>query len=148
MIPRDEALRLVRNTSKYAHALVVSIVMGGIARKFGEDEGEWELVGLLHDLDYDEVEDDMSLHGVVASERLKGRLPEKSLYAIKAHDYRTGFKPKSRLDTALIAADSLAVLIEKTGKKTEELDVETLRVELEKLSVNQPWHKSNIQKCE
>ncbi len=45
MISRDEALRLVRNTSKYAHALVVSIVMGGIARKFGEDEGEWELVG-------------------------------------------------------------------------------------------------------
>lgn len=148
MIPRDETFQLVRNTSKYAYALVVSIIMSGLARKFGEDEGEWELVGLLYDLDYDEVRDNMSMHGVVASERLKGRLPENCLYTIKAHDYRTSFKPKSRLDKALIATDPMAVLIEKTGNKTEELDVETLRAELEKLSVNQPWHKSNIEKCE
>ncbi len=148
MISWDEALRLVRDTSKYAHALVVSVVMGGLARRLGEDEGEWGLVGLLHDLDYDEVGDDMSWHGVVASERLKGRLPEDCLYAIKAHDYRTGFKPKSKLDKALIATDSLAVLIEKTRKKTEELDIETIRAELENISVSQPWHKSNILKCE
>jgi predicted hydrolase (HD superfamily) len=147
MISRDEALRLIRNTSKYGHALIASVIMRGLARFLREDEREWELVGLLHDLDFDEARDDMSRHGVVASERLKGRLPEHCLYAIKAHDYRTGFKPKSRLDEALMAADSLAVLIEKTGKKAEELDVETLRAELENISANQPWHKSNILKC-
>ena len=148
MISLDEALRLVRDTSKYAHVLIVSVVMRGLARDLSEDEREWELVGLLHDLDFDEVRDDMRMHGVVASERLKGKLPENCLYAIKAHDYRTGFKPKSRLDEALITADSLAVLIEKTGKETEELDVEILLAELEKISVSQPWHKSNILKCE
>jgi hypothetical protein len=119
MISRDEALRLIRNTSKYAHALIASIIMRGLARFLREDERAWELVGLLHDLDFDEVRDDMSRHGVVASERLRGRLPEDCLYAIKAHDYRTGLKPKSRLDKVLIAADSLAVLIEKMGKKAE-----------------------------
>lgn len=148
MISRDEALRLVRNTSKYAHALIVSIMMGELARNLGEDEPEWQLVGLLHDLDYDEVRDNMSEHGVVASERLKGRLPEDCLYAIKAHDYRTGFKPRSRLDKVLRATDSLAILIEKTGRSLEELNVETLRAELEDISVNQPWHKNSILKCE
>lgn len=62
-------------------------------------------------------------------------------YAIKAHDYRTGFKSKSRLDTTLIATDFLAVLMEKTGKKPEELDVESPSAEFEKLSANEPWHK-------
>jgi len=148
MISRNEALRLVRDTSKYAHALIVSVMMRELARNLGEDELEWDLVGLLHDLDYDEVGDNMSMHGVVTSERLKGRLSEDCLYAIKAHDHRTGFKPKSRLDKALIAADSLAVLIEKTGKKPEELDVVRLRAELENISASQRWHKGNILKCE
>jgi len=62
----------------------------------------------------------MSKHGIVASEILKGKLPETCLYAIKCHDYRTGFKPKSKLDNALIVADTLAVIIEdikRSGKK-------------------------------
>lgn|GEM_PF-3657806 len=47
---------------------------------------------------------------------LKDKLPEKAVYAIKAHDYRTGFKPESMLDKALIAADSAAILMEKSWK--------------------------------
>lgn len=45
MISRDEALRLVRNTSKYAHVLKVSVMMGELARVLGKVEREWELVG-------------------------------------------------------------------------------------------------------
>ncbi|MEM0096562.1 MAG: hypothetical protein QW734_09180 [Candidatus Bathyarchaeia archaeon] len=47
---------------------------------------------------------------------MKDKLPEKAVYAIKAHDYRTGFKPESMLDKALIAADSAAILMEKSWK--------------------------------
>jgi putative nucleotidyltransferase with HDIG domain len=148
MISRDEALRLVRSTSKYAHALMVSCMMKTLAKALNEDEEEWMLVGLLHDLDYDRVKNDMKMHGVVAAEMLKGKLPRKCLYAIKAHDYRSGFKPESKLDKALIATDSLASLIEKMEMEVEELTAEKLRVGLENISAASPWYKSNVLKCE
>lgn len=106
MISRKSALEFVRNTSKYTHALVVSAIMSKLAARLNENSQEWELVGLLHDLDYDEVRSDISKHGVVAAERLKDKLPDDCLYAIKAHNYRTGYKPRTKLDIALIATDS------------------------------------------
>jgi hypothetical protein len=49
MISREEALRLIKKTSKYSHALVVSGIIRELAKKLGEDEKKWEIVGLLHD---------------------------------------------------------------------------------------------------
>jgi putative nucleotidyltransferase with HDIG domain len=148
MISQDEALRLVKNTSKYSHALMVSFMMKELARALKENEKEWMLTGLLHDLDYDRVKNDMKMHGVVAAEMLKGKLPEKCLYAIKAHDYRSGFKPKGKLDKALIATDSLASLIERVGLETEKLNVKKLWMRLENISATNPWYKCNVMKCE
>jgi predicted hydrolase (HD superfamily) len=68
-----------------------------IAKKLNEDAGLWKIVGLLHDLDYDEVKGKMQRHGIVAAEKLKGKLPKEALHAIKAHDHRTGFNPKAEL---------------------------------------------------
>ncbi|MEM3700571.1 MAG: hypothetical protein QXL57_06875 [Candidatus Bathyarchaeia archaeon] len=70
------------------------------------------------------------------------------VYAIKVHDYRSGIKPKSKLDKALIATDSLASLMEKMGIEVEKLSVEKLRAELENVSATSPWYKSNVLKCE
>jgi putative nucleotidyltransferase with HDIG domain len=134
MISKNEALRLVKGTSKYSHALMVSCMMKELAKALNENEVEWMLVGLLHDLDYDMVKNDMKMHGVVAAKMLEAKLPEKCLYAIKAHDYRSGFEPKGKLDKALIATDSLASLIEKMGMEAEKLNVEKLRVKLENVS--------------
>ena len=75
------------------------------------NEKEWELVGLLHDLDYDIIEGDVRRHGFIASEMLEGKLRPECLHAIRAHDYRTGVKPQSAIDKALIAADCIWGLI-------------------------------------
>ena len=147
MISKKEALMLVRNCSKYSHLLLASKLMRRLAEKLGEDSLEWELVGLLHDLDFDEARSDMSKHGVIAAQRLKDELPEHCLYAIKAHDYRTGFEPKSRLDHALVAVDSLALLMEEVQGDLEKPDKHDLKDKLERLSSEEPWHKSNIQQC-
>jgi len=147
MISEDEAIQLVKNTSKYSHALLVSAIMAELAKQLNEDVKLWRIVGLLHDLDYDEVREDMRKHGVAAAEKLKGRLPEEAIYAIKAHDYRTGFKPKRRLDKALIAADSAAVLMDKMEESGIELNPETFLMEIEKASKTTPWHKDNIMRC-
>jgi len=145
MISKEEALRLIKESSKYSHALIVSSVMRRLARGLGEDEEKWEIVGLLHDLDYDRVKDNMTKHGIVTSETLRGRLSEDCLYAIKSHDYRTGYKPKSKLDKALIIADTLASIIEKV-EKSRELSVEKIKEEIERVSDKQPWYKDNLGK--
>ncbi|MCD6240763.1 HDIG domain-containing protein [Candidatus Bathyarchaeota archaeon] len=147
MISKQEALKMIRNTSKYSHSLMVSAIMRRLAERLGENAEEWEIVGLLHDLDYDQTRNDMSKHGIVASEILKGKLPETCLYAIKCHDYRTGFKPKSKLDNALIVADTLAVIIEyikRSGK--EKLKPEEVKEKILKISENKPWLKDNLQR--
>lgn len=148
VISWDEALCLVRNTSRYDHVLMVSAIMEKLARKLGESVQEWGLVGLLHDLDYDEIGGDMSRHGVVAAEKLKGKLPEHCLYAIKAHDYRTGFKPRSRFDKILIAVDTVTIVIEKSRKTVKQIDAAVLLEEVERASIRQPGVKKNVLICE
>ena len=147
MISFDEALSLVKDTSKAAHVVVVSRIMRELALRIGENRQEWELVGLLHDLDYDETKTERNRHGVIASNRLKGRLPEHCLHAIRAHDYRTGVAPRSRLDKALIAVDSATLLMDRVGLRFAGPSVETLRRTLEGL-VDQPWLRRNILEIE
>ena len=61
MIPhtptRDEAFALLKefnqNESLLKHALAVEGVMRYAARKRGEDEEKWGVIGLAHDLDYE-----------------------------------------------------------------------------------------------
>ncbi len=148
MISENEALQLIKNSSKYNHAIMASQIMEELARTLGENADEWKIVGLLHDLDHDETRDAPHQHGIVASEKLKGRLPEHCIHAIRAHDNRTGLKAESKLDKALVASDSLANLIEKMDKTASELSVTTLRVELESVSLKKTWFKNNIWQCE
>lgn len=146
MISKEEALRLIGKSSRYSHSLDVAAILDKLAERLGEDRTTWEIVGLLHDLDYDQVRDNMKRHGIVTSEILRDKLPEDCLYAIKSHDYRTGFKPKGKLDTALIIADSLAVIIERI-KNRESLSAKKLRREIERSSAKAPWHKENLLRC-
>jgi len=112
--------------------------MKGLAERLGEDAAEWELVGLLHDLDHDIVKGDMSRHGVVAARNLEGRLSEAGLYAIKSHDHRAGFAPRSQMDRSLIAADALAIFIEDQGIGEVE-GKEDLAAKLKDESARKPW---------
>ena len=145
MISKEEVLKLIKETSKYSHSLIVSYIMCKFAIKLEGDSETWEIVGLLHDLDIDQVEDNMSKHGIKANEFLKGKLSEDCLYAIKNYDYRTGFKPKSTLDKALIIADSLASIIE--GIKEMPLSIERIEAEIERVSVQEPWLRDNLIMC-
>jgi len=116
---REEALEFVKERVKddrlFKHMLAVEALMRACARRLGEDEELWGLVGLLHDVDYEATKDDPKRHGLVSADLLKGLLPEDALDAIRAHNELTGFKCESRLAKALKACDQLSGLIVATA---------------------------------
>ena len=120
--------------------------MHKLASRLGEDETKWELVGLVHDLDYDLVRDDMSQHGILASKQLKGKLPADCLFAIKSHDYRTGFKPQSTVDKALSLADLRVWITEKVDSNIS--TIEELNSAIERIVTEEPWLNKKSLRCE
>jgi putative nucleotidyltransferase with HDIG domain len=94
------------------HMLAVEAAVRGYARRFGEDEELWGVVGLLHDFDYERWPNppDHPLQGAaILQER---GYPEEVIYAIKSHaDYLTDCPRVSRLDKTLYACDELSGFI-------------------------------------
>jgi hypothetical protein len=144
MISWAEAMNLLLETSKVEHSLLVSNILGEVAKELGENEEEWKLVGLLHDLDYDETKSRRTRHGVVAAKRLAGKMPTRCLHAIRTHDYRSEFKPKTTLATTLIIVDSLVAAIEDAHINRADLSVELLTTKLETVFKEKPWLRTNI----
>jgi putative nucleotidyltransferase with HDIG domain len=110
---RDDAYALVcedtASESLRRHMLAVEAAMRAYARRFGEDENTWGIVGLLHDFDYERWPNppDHPLKGAaILTER---GYPDFVIYAIKSHaDYLSDCPRVSRLDKALYACDELA----------------------------------------
>ena len=86
------------------HILAVEAGMRRLAEHFNEDVEYWGLIGLVHDLDYNETKKDEKRHTFITEDWLKEyELPEEMLYAIRAHP---GHVPcRSRLDWALYTVD-------------------------------------------
>ncbi len=112
--------------------------MSALAEYFQIDKEEWVVAGLLHDLDYDKIDRDMSKHGLVAASLLEGKVSERVLHAIMSHDHRTGIEPVTRLDKSLKFADSFAVLLEDQSIGTVP-DTDELSRLIESESKIKPW---------
>ena len=138
LISKEEVLDLIAGSTKHEHSILVSRIMKRLAERFGEDPAEWELVGLLHDLDYDLINGDMTRHGIMATKMLEERLSEEGLYAIKAHDHKTGFAPLSLIDRSLIAADAVAIFIE-DEERDDDYRGEALLAKLDMKNTDKPW---------
>ncbi|MCD6403878.1 MAG: HDIG domain-containing protein [Nanoarchaeota archaeon] len=155
---REEALVLVKekvsNQNLIKHMIAVGAIMRGLARKLGEDENLWEVVGILHDIDYEETKDNWKEHALKSAKMLEGKLPEEALYAIKAHNFEnTGVMPKREMDYALIASDALSGLIVASAlvmpsKKLEEVKVKTLMRKFKSKDFARKVSRENILYCE
>src|SRR5581483_7904783 len=113
---RADALALlneyVKDPSLIRHMLAVEAAMRAYARKLGQDEEKWGLVGLLHDFDYERWPDPPD-HPLKGADILRERgYPEELIYAIKSHaDYLPDCPRVHLLDKALYACDELCGLI-------------------------------------
>lgn len=113
---RDEALKLVKekikNQNLIKHSLAVETCLKGLARNFKEDEEEWGIAGLLHDIDYEETKDDPQKHSVVGADFLKKLGLDKEIFeAVKTHNEAHGIVPETLLAKSLYCVDPLTGLI-------------------------------------
>ncbi|KAF5415695.1 MAG: hypothetical protein C5S38_03730 [Candidatus Methanophagaceae archaeon] len=130
--------------------LAVSRIMEALADKQAipeEEKGKWALVGLLHDLDYEQTKDNFEEHGLITAEMLKGELPEECLHAIRAHNARTGVAPDNVMAKALIAADAVSGLIVPT-RKLSEVKAKSLKKKFGDKSFARTVSRENIMVCE
>ncbi len=134
MIEIEKAEEMVRervdteNLRKHMYA--VSAIMRKLAERLGEDPKLWEVVGLLHDIDYEETKDKPEEHAKRSAEILGHRLPEEALKAIRAHNFEyLNVGPESDFDNALIAADAISGLIVATALVMPNSRLDEARVE-------------------
>ncbi len=112
---RSEAWNLLceytKNENLRKHALAVEACVRAYARRFGEDEEKWSVVGLIHDFDY-EVYPNAPDHPLKGSEILKEKgVSEEIRRAILGHADYTGVPRDTRLAKVLFACDELAGFI-------------------------------------
>ncbi len=93
------------------HALAVEAVMRHIARKRGEDEEAWGLVGLIHDVDYEKHPTEHLQHTETLL-RDQG-WPEEFIRAVLAHGWGicTQVEPETPMEQTLYAIDELTGLV-------------------------------------
>ncbi|MDO8490877.1 MAG: HDIG domain-containing protein [Dehalococcoidia bacterium] len=134
---RDEALAAVqanvKNQNLIKHMLATEAIMKTLARKLGQDEGEWGLAGLLHDIDIELTNADLSVHGRPGAE-MAGKLgaSPQVVHAILCHNEALGAPRASLLDKALYCIDPLTGLVTagaliRPDKKLAGLQVQSLK---------------------
>ena len=115
-VDRQEALEeltgRLTNVNLIKHSLAVEAIMRSLAEYFKENEENWALSGLFHDIDYDKTINEPLKHGVLGAEILENLgLDNAVVYAVKAHNDRLGIVRKRKLDKALYSADPVSGLI-------------------------------------
>jgi putative nucleotidyltransferase with HDIG domain len=136
-VTRDDAWVLLTaetpSVNLQKHMLAVEAVMRAYARRFGEDEQTWGLVGLLHDLDYEKHPSQEAGHPFAGVEMLRQRgFPEPLCRAILSHADYSGVPRETRMEKTLFAADELsgfviAVALVRPSRAIAEVDVASVR---------------------
>ena len=112
---REQAFALLlqynSNISLLNHARSVEATMRYMARKRGEDEDKWGVIGLVHDLDYEQFPEQ---HCQKTQEILEANdWPEDYVRAVLSHGWGicTNIEPQSELEKTLYAIDELTGLV-------------------------------------
>jgi putative nucleotidyltransferase with HDIG domain len=136
---REEAYGLLteynKNESLIKHALAVEGVMRYVARKRGEDEEKWGIIGLVHDLDYEQFPNE---HCRKSEEILKANdWPEEYIRAVVSHGWGicSDVEPQTDLEKVLYTIDELTGLVVTTALVRPSKSV----LDLKAKSVKKKW---------
>ncbi len=133
---REEAFSLLQKYNKepfhILHGLTVEGVMRYFAKELGEDEDYWGIVGLLHDVDFEQYPEE---HCKKCIDILKQeKYPEEMIHSICSHGFGicSDIEPTKEMEKILYATDELTGLIGATikmrpSKSVKDLEVSSLK---------------------
>jgi predicted hydrolase (HD superfamily) len=137
---RDKAFELFKKFNKsdslLKHALSVESVMRYMARKNGQDEEKWGIIGLVHDLDYEMYPEQ---HCTMTEKILKeNNWPEEYIRAVLSHGWGlvTDVQPVSQLEKTIYAMDELTGLVATSALVRPSRSV----LDMEARSVKKKWN--------
>ena len=154
---RSDAYALVcqytQSESLRRHMLAVEAAVRAYARKFGEDEEKWGIVGLLHDFDYERYpEVAANGHPIRGAEILMEKgVDEVVVRAILAHAAEvTGAEPESPLEKTLVAVDELtgfliAVALVRPSKSILDVEVRSVKKKWKDKAFAAPVNREEIE---
>jgi len=123
------------NANLVKHALAVEAAMRTYARKFGEDEELWGIVGLLHDFDYERYPN-LEEHPFRGVQILRQRgYPETVIRGVLAHAPHTGQPRDTLMEKTIFAVDELcgflvACALVRPGKSIMGMEVKSVKKKL------------------
>jgi putative nucleotidyltransferase with HDIG domain len=136
---REEAWKLFlqHNSTEglIAHALSVEAVMRHYARLYGEDEAKWGVIGLVHDIDYEEFPQEhcKKSPGILS----EAGFPPEYIHAVVSHGWGicTDVEPTERMEKVLFAVDELTGLVKATALMRPSRSI----LDMEASSVKKKW---------
>jgi len=137
MEKREEAFAVLNKYVKgdfyIKHSLAVEAIMRALAERLDPDHiEEWGIAGLLHDLDEESCpwQEDMKVHGPKSREILieEGFGDDTLYHAIMAHNPKCGYRAKTKLEYALLAADPMSGFIAAIAKGYPDQKVNSVKV--------------------
>lgn len=158
-ITREAALALLREQVKsenmVRHCLASEAVLRALARRLGEDEEQWGLAGLLHDVDVELTNADLSVHGLEAEKLLAARGVDPVIVdAVKRHnELAHDLKRETKLHHALAAGETITGLITATAlvypdKKLASVKVKSVTKRMKEKAFAASVSRDIIRECE
>lgn len=125
-----------KSESLLKHALAVEGVMRYMARKYGEDEEKWGVIGLIHDLDYEMYPEK---HCTMTKKILEeNNWPEEYIRAVLSHGWglASNVEPVTLLEKTIYAIDELTGLVVTSALVRPSKSV----MDMEARSVRKKWN--------
>jgi putative nucleotidyltransferase with HDIG domain len=154
---REEALDSIKanveNDNLIKHMMATEAIMQALSKHLGEDEEEWGLTGLLHDIDVELTEEDMSTHSKLGADLVRELgASEAMVHAILCHNETHGIPRETKLDKALFCADPLTGLIiaatlVRPDKKLAGLEAKSIRKRFKEKSFSAGANRDQISQC-
>ncbi len=158
MISREEAVQLLKENvlseNMLKHSFASEAVLRGIAQKLGENEDEYGIAGLLHDIDVEITNADPFTHGPYAAKLLNGKITDEMLDAIVMHnEVATGKERTTQFQHALAAGETITGLITATtlvypDKKISSVKPNSVTKRMKQKAFAASVKRENILECE
>lgn len=102
----------IENKDLLKHSFAVEAIMRKLAEYYHDDIDLWAITGLVHDIDFERISNNLHLHGMMGGDILEALDFDKTIvYAVRAHNPNNQYERRRKIDKALFCANPMSWLI-------------------------------------